>query len=101
MITRWPYNVREPKDPGDTLDYQLDWSGWLEEGEIVVSSEWTSSSGEITDEEFTDLTTRAWLSGGVEKTSITLTNTITTSSAPVARVVDRSLIIRVESRYWP
>lgn len=97
-ISRWPYRVREPKDPGDTLDYLLDWSDWLEEGETIVDSEWVASSGEVTETEFTGTTTRAWLSGGTERIDITLTNTITTSSEPVARVVDRSLIIRVESR---
>lgn len=97
-ISRWPYRVREPKDPGDTLDYQFDWSDWLEEGETIVASGWGVTSGEVTEDEFTGTTTRAWLSGGTDRTELTLTNTITTSSEPVARVVDRSLIIRVESR---
>lgn len=98
MISRWPYRVREPKDPSDELDYLLDWTDWLDVTETIIDSDWEASSGLISVAEFADKTTRAWLSGGVDGTEITMTNTITTSSAPVARVASRSLIIKVENR---
>lgn len=97
-VSRWPYYVRKAKDPADVVDYQLDWTDWLELGESIATSEWVASSGEIEQEEAAAKTTRVWLSGGTERVNITLSNTITTDSEPVARVAERSLIIRVENQ---
>lgn len=97
-ITRWPHRVRTSKSPVEELDYVLDWSDWLEFGETIVDSEWSSSAGEITNTEETEDSATAWLSGGEIGDEITLTNVITTSNVPVARVAERSLIIKIESK---
>jgi hypothetical protein len=97
-ITSWPYKVPEPKDPQATLDYSIDWSDWLSDGELIVNSAWATSSGEITAPDFNDTAASVWLSGGEVGIAIILTNTITTNSAPVARVDERSLVIKVKQR---
>lgn len=35
MSYTWP-----PKDPGETLDYSIDWSGALYEGDTVITAFW-------------------------------------------------------------
>lgn len=97
-IATWPYKVPEPKDPQATLDYAIDWSDWLSEGESIVDSAWATSSGAIQSPNFTDTATSVWLSGGDVGIAITLTNTITTNSTPVARIDERSLVIKVKQR---
>jgi hypothetical protein len=97
-IAAWPYKVPEPKDPQATLDYAIDWSDWLSEGEEIVNSVWATSSGAIQSPSFTATATGVWLSGGEVGIAITLTNTITTNSTPVARIDERSLVIKVKQR---
>lgn len=97
-IATWPYKVPEPKDPQATLDYQIDWSDWLGDGESIVSSAWAASDGTVSNQSFTATTATTWLSGGTIGGAITLTNTITTSSTPIARVDERSLTIKVKQR---
>lgn len=97
-IASWPYKVPEPKDPQATLDYSIDWSDWLSDGEVLTNSEWAASSGAIQSPSFTDTATGIWLSGGEVGIAIVLTNTITTNSTPVARVDERSLVIKVKQR---
>lgn len=97
-ITSWPYKVPEPKDPQATLDYSIDWSDWLSDGESIVNSAWSTSSGEITAPSFTNTAASVWLSGSEVGIAITLTNTITTNSTPIARIDERSLVIKVKQR---
>ena len=98
MPVSWPNRVHEPKDPQAVLDYQLDWSDWLAEGETIHSSEWEASYGAVVDSSVDGAVCTAWLSGGVVGTPVTLTNTVTTDSSPVQRVDQRSLIIRIKER---
>jgi hypothetical protein len=39
----WPYSVRVPMDPDAVLDYAIDWSDWLADGETISSATWTVS----------------------------------------------------------
>jgi hypothetical protein len=96
-ISKWPYKLATPKDPDAVLDYQIDWSDWLADGESITDSEWIVTGATIDSEESTATVSTAWLSGGVVGTMISLTNRITTDNTP-ARVDDRTLTIKVVSR---
>lgn len=81
------------KDPGSTLDYQIDWSAWLETGDTIESSTWVVPAGltEVSDSATDDATT-VWLSGGTAGASYTVVNQITTTGG---RITERSIEIRM------
>ena len=84
------------KDPDAVLDYTLDWSSWLADGETISTSSWTVEAG-ITEDSDTNTSTNAtiWLSGGTDGSSYIVTNRITTSES---RTDDRSVKISVCER---
>ena len=82
----------EPKDPNDVLDYRVDWSKWLRDGDTILVSEWIVPDGiEMDSETNTNTTTIIWLSGGTTG-RYSLTNRITTAQG---RQRDRTITIRV------
>jgi len=96
-ITEWPHKVPEPKDPNAVLDYVIDWSDYLAVGETLVSSSWQLSGDAVLETDTnTDTTATAWVSGGTA--TFRLTNSITTSSLPVARQDQRTLVIKVKDK---
>ena len=80
------------KDPQEVLDYQIDWSDWLDTDTISTSA-WVVQTG-ITKDSSSNTTTTAtvWLSGGTNGSRYVITNTITTSDG---RTAERSFIIKV------
>lgn len=96
-ITRWPHRVPDPFDPDAVLDYKIDWSDWLVAGETIVDSEWLVEGVTVVSDAFSPSDTTVWVSEATAN-SFSLTNRITTNSVPVARVDDRTLIIKVASR---
>ena len=80
------------KDPQDVLDYQIDWSDWLDTDTISTSA-WVVQTG-LTKDSSSNTTTTAtvWLSGGTNGNQYVLTNTITTANG---RTVERSFIVKV------
>lgn len=54
------------KDPDSVLDYEIDWSSWLVDGDTIATSTWTFPAG-LTKDSDTNTTTTAtvWVSGGV------------------------------------
>lgn len=72
----WPL-----KDPGELLDYDIDWSLRLA-GDTIVTSAWSFVSTDgaliITAQSNLPTRTKAWLSGGTANVRYELTNTITT-----------------------
>ena len=96
-ISTWPHKVPEVKDPNAVLDYVIDWSDWLEVGETILSSEWAmNGDATIAHNTYTDTVATVWVSGGTA--TFTVTNSITTTSVPVARQDDRSLTIKVKNK---
>lgn len=83
------------KDPGDVLDYQFDWSSWLNE-DTILSSRWTMPEG-ITEDSSTNDTTTAtiWLSSGTLAEDYEVTNQVVTAGG---RTAERSMTIKVRSR---
>ena len=85
------------KDPNAILDYSLDWAPWLD-GDTLTSSTWVVDSPLSVvsgSEVFDNTTTSLFISGGVQGTSYTITNSITTAGG---RTDDRSLELRIRNR---
>jgi len=73
----WP-----PKDPSETLDFDVDWTPRLN-GDVIVTSEWTippGSSLQIESNTESVTLTKVVLNGGIVGQSYTLVNTITTAA---------------------
>lgn len=85
---------RFTKDSDSVLDYQIDWSTWLDTDTIVTST-WTVDSG-ITKDSNSNTTTTAtiWLSGGTVGTHA-CTNHIVTAGG---REDDRTIYVVVYER---
>ena len=94
---RWPYTPESPKDPDATLDYQIDWSDWLGDGETLASVTWIITGATSDSETNTDTAATIWLSGGTVGEPISATCRVTTTSVP-ARIDDRTLLIEVKER---
>jgi hypothetical protein len=95
---RWPYTYRYSKDPDAELDYQLDWSDWLADGESIIDLDVTVAGLTLLTSGFTATTTTAWVSGGVVGANGSIEFRITTDSAPLSRIDDRTLILRIAER---
>lgn len=71
------------KKPGATDDYDLDWSQRLATGETLVSSAWlvlgTTSTLVVSASSFLAARTKALLTGGTDKQTYILKNTVITS----------------------
>jgi hypothetical protein len=90
------------KDPGATLDYNIDWSDWLPTGDSISTSTWTQESvhtgGNLTlgGSSVGNNVTSVLISSGQEGEIYTVKNTITTNE----NLIDvRRFRIRVEKRY--
>lgn len=97
LIANWPYQTRGPIDPDAILDYEIDWSDWLEIGEVIVDATWTVTGAEVEASSFTSVSAKVWLKNATGKL-VQATVHITTNSLPVARQDDRTLIIPVKQR---
>ena len=83
------------KDPQAVLDYEIDWSAWLEE-DTISASEWTVPDGlTLESDSFADTTTMAWLSGGTAGTNYDVTCEIVTDGG---RTDDRTITIQVKQK---
>lgn len=83
------------KDPGSTLDYQIDWSQWLG-SDTIASSTWTVPAG-LTDHASSNTTTETvqWLAGGTVGAVYQVVNQITTAGG---RIAERTIEIRMIDR---
>lgn len=74
-------NYTDYKHPSAILDYEIDWSEWLN-GDTIVTSTWEVGTGLTIEADpapsYTSSTTKAWFSGGTNNTKYVFTNTITT-----------------------
>lgn len=86
--------ILEAKDPNDVIDYRIDWSNWLRDGDTVLLSEWIVPAGITMDSELNDnSSTTIWLSGGTAGQQYSLTNRITTTQG---RQRDKTITITVK-----
>lgn len=82
------------KDPGAKLDYQIDWSQWLD-GDQIVASTWSINNGlTVESSNHNGQVTTVWLSGGVPGIAVVI-NEITTQ---LGRIDRRSIRVMIASK---
>lgn len=83
-------------DPASLLDYTIDWSEWLDDGDTLTASTWDIPAG-ISSPADTNSTTYAtvWLTGGTIGVGYRVTNHITTADG---RQDERSFRLVVTDR---
>lgn len=91
------------KDPDAVLDYAVEWSSWLQDGETISTSTWDVPAG-LTEGDgsngaaassATDTKATVWLMGGTANTQYTVTNRVVTSAG---RTDDRSFTVKCSER---
>ena len=81
---------RFTKDPEAVLDYQVDWSDWLDD-DTIDTSEWTVPAGLTEDSDSNTYTVaKVWLSGGTAGATYAVENKITTTDG---RTDERTIYI--------
>ncbi|OQC18926.1 MAG: hypothetical protein BWX69_03144 [Planctomycetes bacterium ADurb.Bin069] len=92
MATEWPAH-----DPDELLDYGIDWSTRLEEGDRIVASTWTTPPGgpTLSTPGRTDTATTIWITGGTAGESYRIGNRVTTAAG---RVMDDSKRLTVREK---
>ncbi len=86
----------EPKDPGATGEWGIDWSAWLA-GDTIAASVWEIPAGiEKVSDRRTGTVAYVKLKGGTAGKSYDLTNTITTTGGTL--IEPRTIRIHVEER---
>lgn len=82
--------LKVTKDPNAVLDYKWDWTDWMPPNDKIVASTFTTDDPALVVEDslFDDLTTTAWLSGGIAGEVYIVTNHVTTDDG---RQDDRSM----------
>ena len=85
------------KDPDAVLDYEIDWSDWLTDGETILTSTWSIDSSDLAKKVATHdgTTTTIWLTGGTEGTAVRVENHVVTSED---REDDRSFVIQLKEK---
>lgn len=84
------------KDPNAVLDYEFDWSVWLDVGETISSHTVTVTGGIVKDSSANSTTAvTAWISGGTAGTDGTVSCRIVTSAG---RTDDRTITLRLQER---
>jgi hypothetical protein len=98
MAVLWP----EPKDPDEVLDYEVDWSGRLDDGDTLATSSWEMPT--VPDEELVknsssinedETKTLIWLSGGTLGENYELLNRVTTAGG---RTMDQTMKLKVRAK---
>lgn len=92
MAIEWP----SPKDPDETLDFQIDWSTRLDTGDTIVTSTWIIPDGltKQSDGKTTNATT-VWLMGGTAGTSYLVLNRVVTANG---RTLDQTGKLKVKDK---
>lgn len=84
------------KMPAEILDYTVDWSGWLAEGDSITAVSWVVPNGVSLVAQANDgASATIWLSGGAPGVEYWVTNRVTTA---VGRTAERSFRIVVVER---
>jgi len=89
-------NKEFDKDPDAILDYQIDWSSWLD-GDVISESSWPEVQDGITKESDShdDSTVTIWISGGILGKKLKAVNRIITVGG---RTDDRTIYFNIKSK---
>ena len=91
---QWQPPGRYVQCTNEYLDYEIDWTGWLNT-DSIITSQWTADQGLIlSNESFTPHTASVWVSGGKAGYTYKVVNTITTV---IGRISDKKLIFEIKS----
>ena len=83
------------QDPDDITDWGCDWTDWLVDGEVILVSNWTLSTGLIaTATTMADTTTSVFIAGGKTGSKYLVTNRVSTAT----RTEERSMYILCEQK---
>ncbi len=84
------------KDPNEVLDYLIDWSAKLSQGETLTASTVTVGGGLVLDSSsFSTTATTLWLSGGTEGVTADILNRVTTN---LGRTMDVTAILPIRTK---
>lgn len=85
------------QDPDEVLDYTLDWSEWLVDGDVISSAAATGDTGLTVGStvSFTTTTTTVWLSGGSAGSSYDVAVHVVTAGG---REGDRSITLQIKEK---
>lgn len=84
------------KDPNALLDYAIDWSAWLPDGDAITTAVWTVPDGLTRDHDtLAGAVATVWIGGGAVGTVYRLTCQISTAAG---RSAERSISIEVIDR---
>lgn len=87
---------RAIKDPEAVLDYSIDWSEWLVDGDALSDSDWSAEDGiTIDNDTLVGNITTVWLSGGSVNKSYRVVCHITTTGG---REDDRSIFVKMAEK---
>lgn len=88
--------MRWIKDPNATLNYQWDWSAWLDTGDSIASVTFLVPAGlTVVSEAYDSTTATVWLRGGTEPHTYPVTCRVSTS---LGLIDDRTAEIQVRRR---
>ena len=88
--------MRIKKDPNAVLDYNVDWTEWLVDGDTITSDTWVVPTGITLASHSHDTTSAtAWISGGTVGAEYDVTCRINTVQG---RTDDRTFTLVVEER---
>ena len=88
-------NAQFTKDPDATLDYEVDWTDWLN-GDTITASAFTVPTGiTLVTQLRTDSKAVVWLSGGTVGSKYDVVNRITTAGG---RTDDRTIRIVIQQK---
>jgi hypothetical protein len=97
-----PLTASVTKDPDANLDYQMDWSNWLESGDSLTTTQWLVSGPDAILKvaaspapEVDGPISRCWLEDGTAGARYKLTCRIETLAG---RVDDRTVLVIVRER---
>lgn len=96
MSLAWPF-----KDHDEFLDYEIDWTPRLVDGDTIASQEWIKESGDddltMSNESIVSGSTKTivWLAGGTIGSTYVLTNRVTTDDG---RIMDASVKIKIKEK---
>ena len=85
------------QDPDEVLDYTLDWSDWLPNGDVITSATATGEAGLTVGAtvSFTTTTTTVWLSGGTAGSEYDVSVHVVTTGG---REGDRSITLQIKEK---
>jgi len=88
----------EPKDPDATVDYKIDWSGYLADAgdDAITVSEWSVPPAlTLVSDSHDAMSATVWVSGGTAGERVKITHRIITAAG---RTDERSFVVPVMDR---